>query len=574
MKDKIINEDILKMAVKISRIIDDGAERDNALSHIAQIQTAVNCPDDALETIAQIRYDDIRADAMRKSLDNMLSRYSINNDNMPLQNLWLDKLMDDTMAIPEPEIRCPKLHAINLIILSRLGDKEKALSLLKMTRREFLQLDNVRKRSKYLFAVYQMFEQLNDKTEAAATLRHILKRVSEYKPFIEQGAMIGMVAHEFWKMQDKQAALECIYHAKNKKALGYAYLQLIKLLAVGGNINDALPIVQMLDSEKQKNMGMHFIGMGKSVIENISKMPGVIISINKSQFFRKKSKNHSSDYSSSSKPESISRPVWFSVTVAITSEKDFDAEDDADSSAPQSEENSRDANAADNSNTQENWDKYDWDGYNWDSIKDNHKELADLWSNNEEDDSEEDDLEEIDSEYDDLEEDDAAEDDPEEDKINKFLELIKSQGVSGGLSGLSKKDFEVLHNIIQRKLSSKKHPVKSAEKRMLSDRYFCIIETIPGTVSFNRTLPPSLFLHFLCKLTQFFNVLNKDNDARITPRKLEKIEDYIIREKETGFDNALQEIIIQGDYSFAVECALNHFCILNKDKLIFGYESL
>ena len=317
MNDTFIHEDLLEKSIKIARVIDDSVERDNALSNIAQIQTAINCPDDALETISLIRYDDIRADAVRKSLDNLLARYSSNNKSLPQLDFWLDKLMEDTMAIPEPEIRCPKLHTINLLILSRLEDKEKAISILKMTRREFALLDNVRIRSKYLFAVYQMFQQMNDQAEAASTLKSILKRISEYRPIVEQGVMLGMVAHEYWKLEEQQVAIECIHHADSAKAQSYGFLQLIKLLAVSGKVDDAQPFIDLLETEKLKGMGLHFIEMGKSIISHVSKMPGAIISINKSRFFR----NSSKDYYSNSESEDNPRPVWCGFTVSITSEK-------------------------------------------------------------------------------------------------------------------------------------------------------------------------------------------------------------------------------------------------------------
>ena len=111
-----MKEDILKMAVKIARVIDDSAERDIALSRIAQVQAAANRPEDALDTIAYINYADIRVDALLKSLDNMQTRSCLKKESMPQMDSWLEKLMEETMAIPEINVRCPKLNAINLLI--------------------------------------------------------------------------------------------------------------------------------------------------------------------------------------------------------------------------------------------------------------------------------------------------------------------------------------------------------------------------------------------------------------------------------------------------------------------------
>lgn len=596
MNDNYIYEDILEKSIKIARVIDDSVERDNALSNIAQIQTALNCPDDALETISLIRYDDIRADAVRKSLDNLLARYSSNNKSLPQLDFWLDKLMEDTMAIPEPEIRCPKLHTINLLILSRLEDKEKAISILKMTRREFALLDNVRKRSKYLFAVYQMFQQMNDQTEAVSTLKSILKRISEYRPTVEQGVMLGMVAHEYWKMKEQQFAIECIHHADSAKAQSYGFLQLIKLLAVSGKVDDAQPFIDLLESEKLKGMGMHFIEMGKSIISHVSKMPGAIISINKSRFFRNSSKKNSSDYYSNSESEGNPRPVWCGFTVSITSEKIAHPENDADNAKQSDETNDDEDN---DSNSEEvNLDKYDWDKYDWDSIKENHRELTDLWNDNEEDDFEEEDSDDdnsdeededdvdgyLDSEDDEDEEDEESNDDNDEDgdnndrsdltqKIRKLLDLFSATKTDKELTGFSPRKVEPFVNYILRKFSSRNSLSGLDIDRILNERFFCITESIQGTVSFNRTLPPSLFQVFLHKLTQFFSILNKDNNTRIVSDSKERIEEYITRQKEIGFDSAWQEVISQGNYSLAVECALNHFCSLNKDKMFLGYES-
>ena len=104
------------------------------------------------------------------------------------------------------------------------------------------------------------------------------------------------------------------------------------------------------------------------------------------------------------------------------------------------------------------------------------------------------------------------------------------------------------------------------------DKYFSMTEAIQGIVSFNRTLPPSLYQHFLRRLAMFFPIIDEDF-YRERPPKKEKIEEFTARQEELGFDAALQEVISQGDYRFAVECSLNFYCSRNNENLVFGYES-
>lgn len=643
MKADIKYDELLNKSINIARVIDDGASRDKALSCIAQIQAAIDCPNDALETISLIRYDDIRADAVRKSLDNLIMRYSSNNQSLPQLDFWLDKLMEDTMAIPEPEIRCPKLHIINLLILSRLEDKEKAISILKMIRREFSRLDNVRKRSKYLFAVYQMFQQMNEQAEAVSTLKSILKRISEYRPTIEQGVMLGMVAHEYWKMNDQQLANECILLADSAKAMSYAYLQLIQLLAFDGKIDDALSFIDLLENEKHKNIGNRFIEIGKFITSHVSILSGAIISINKSRLFRKSSKNSSPDFLFNSESESSQRPVCFGFSVAITPKNNEHMENDA-KSDKQTDENSvddpdsvNDSNSEGDNHDTYDWDKFDWDKFDGDAIKENHEELKNLWNENDDDDYEEDDSDDdddydelIDSDEDDSDEDenfDSDEDEDDEDEIfnsddddddnddndendfiksdfddlifdnddddeeinsededeedssdvaqqlRKLLDIFTSSFTGNHKSGFSPQKMEFLQKFFRKQLASINDSSDVDVNRFLNERFFCITESIPGAVSFNRTLPSSLFLFFLRRLTQFFSVLNIVFDFENESFENAKT-DFLNRQLQIGFEAALQEVISQGNYKFAVDCAINHFLSLNTDQLVVGYENL
>ncbi|MBR0238996.1 MAG: hypothetical protein IJQ39_12955, partial [Thermoguttaceae bacterium] len=183
-------------------------------------------------------------------------------------------------------------------------------------------------------------------------------------------------------------------------------------------------------------------------------------------------------------------------------------------------------------------------------------------NNNDEDEDEDDDDKDDDDDRSDLTQ-----------KIRKLLDLFSSTKTDKELTGFSPRKVEPFLNYILRKFSSRNSLSGLDIDRILNERFFCITESIQGTVSFNRTLPPSLFQVFLHKLTQFFSILNKDNNTRIVSVSKERIEDYITRQKEIGFDSAWQEVISQGNYSLAVECALNHFCSLNKDKMFLGYES-
>ena len=629
-----MKDDILKTAVKIARIIDGNAERDIALSKIAQLQAAANCPEEALETIAQIRYVDIRADALRIALDNLQTRYFLKKENMPQMDLWLEKLMEDTMAIPEIEVRCPKLHAINLLILSRLDEKEKVLNLLEQSRNEFVRLSVGRKRSKYLFALYQLFYQLNNEAEAIATLENILERISDYKPDIQQGLMIGLVAYEFWKIQGRHSALECIESIQNKTVQSYAFLQLVELLAVGGNVKDALEIAKNLDDEEQKSAGDSFIRMGRSFIRNVFEMKGAIICLNKSFYFSDKFGNQDFGFSSREKKSPVPRPVWFSLTVSISpkdkEDSDADESDAAEDNKRQDERETANSEQIDDSCTQEtDWDKYDWDGYNWDKVKSDNKELEKFWSENDCDDEDGDDAEDNEADWEESDDDDGEDwkgsddedndgegwkgsddeedndgedwkesddeeddedvdwkesddedDDEDDDSSNKPDKNLEKKLLSKFLE-MKQREFlkkfanhglpEPLQKIFMNRMHDKTEEDQDEAPR---DRYFCMTEEIQGIVSFNRLLPPGLYQHFLRRLSIFFPIVNKDVKKNMTPHYREKIEDYIVRQSEIGFEAAWQEVISQGDYYFAVECALNDYYLKHKESLVFGFVPL
>lgn len=612
LKDNNMKDDILKTAVKIARIIDGNVERDKALSKIAQIQAAANCPEGALETIAQIRYVDIRADALRNALDNLLTRYCLKKENMPQLDLWLEKLMDDTMAIPEIEVRCPKLHAINLLVLSRLNDREKVLNLLEQSRNEFTRLSIGRKRCKYLFALYQLFYQLDNEAQAIATLDNILERISEYKPVVQQGLMIGLVAYEFWKIQGRSSALECIESVQNKTVQSYAYLQLVELLAIGGNVKDSLQIAEKLDDEEQKNASESFIRMGKSFIRNACEMKGVIICLNKSFYFSDRFNNSEFDFSFQGKKRPIPRPVWFSLSVSIPKKEDSDASESGNSEEIERQNERGDINSEQESDTQEtDWDKYDWDGYDWDKVKSNNKELEQFWNENDSDDDEDNDADadedaqwdesddddsdswnesdddddereswkESDDESDDDEEDDYEEE--EDDEVDEEADKKLANELMSNFLEMKQREFlkkfasHGIPDAVQKFFMNRNHNEADADpEEAPKDKYFCMTEEIQGIVSFNRTLPAGLYQHFLRRLTIFFPLINKDVKEYASPRQRERIKEYIARQREVGFEAAWQEVISQGDYYFAVECALNNFYSMNKDDLVFGFVSI
>lgn len=609
-----MNDDILNTAVKLARIIDDNAERDNALSWIAQIQAAVNLPEDSLKTIERIRYVDIRADALRKALDNLQTRFYSNKESLTQMDSWLEKLMEETMAIPEIDVRCPKLNAINLLILSRLDDKEKVQTLLKQSRNEFARLKIGRKRSKFLFAVYQMFQQIGNEAEALATLDIILEGISEYKPLDQQGLMIGLVVYEFWKIQGRDLALKYIECIEDPTVQSYAYLQLAELLSVSGNFKDAQQIADCLDDEEHKSSCEHFIDMGKTLIRNASEMKGAVICINKSMYFNNKSNDKTSDKSFGEKPHSFSRPVWLCLTVSIMP-KDKNDTDNPESDLIKDDEQSDESGSADQEQTNEtqnqetDWDKYDWDGFDWDNIITKNKEIGEkLWNNSypdddddmedsndspedvwqESDDDETESWKESDDEAEPWEESDEESDDNDAALWNSDINVDNPENESSDNDennsipkSLEKKQREFLKkfadngfpDIIQKIILNRfKHTGNASLDNVPNDKFFCLTESIPGIVSFNRTLPPSLYQHFIRRLTIFFPIIQKDVKERLTPQILEQVEEYISRQEEVGFEEALQEVISQGDYYFAVECALNYFCYRNKDNLIFGYE--
>ncbi|MBR5159995.1 MAG: hypothetical protein IKW80_00080, partial [Thermoguttaceae bacterium] len=278
-----MNENVLNTAVKIAKIVDDNVDRDVALSKIAQVQAAVNYVDDAWETISQIRYVDIRADAIRRSLDNQLTRYISKNETMPGLDLWIDKLMEETFAIPNIQERCINLQSIILFILPRLDDKDLAISLLKQARNEFAQMDDLVARSKYLFTACEMFLQLNNIDEGTVTLELIQERIYDIEPHIQQGLLLGLLAHEYWKMQDYMSAFECIGSVENREIQTYACLQLVEALSNSGKFNDAEPIAEQQEVLKFKNIGKLLINMGRNVFRSFPRnAKNIIFNLSKS----------------------------------------------------------------------------------------------------------------------------------------------------------------------------------------------------------------------------------------------------------------------------------------------------
>ena len=316
-----MNDDILTTAVKIAKIIDDGVDRDNALSRIAQVQAAFNYADDAWETISQIRYVDIRAEAMRISLDNQLTWHISKKETMPELDYWIEKLMEETLAIPSIKDRCSCLHSIILFIQPRLDDKKTALSLVKQARDEFAQLDNLIDRSKYLFTACEMFLQLNKIDEATATLELIQKRISEINSPVQQGLLIGLMVYEYWKMQDYMSAFECIGRIENKKIQSYAYWQLVEVLSSSGQFNDSESIAKQQDENKRKNYGKLLINIGKNVFRSFPQnMNNIVFNLNKSYMFCNEIEAEDrSDSDSSPEMDSFGRPAWVNHIMVIKS---------------------------------------------------------------------------------------------------------------------------------------------------------------------------------------------------------------------------------------------------------------
>lgn len=264
---------ILTTAAKVARIIDDNFERDEALKNIATYLAAANCPEESLKVCEQVRYVDIRADALRKSLDNLLERYSNLKCAMPpIIDDICDKMLEDTLAVPDPVDRCKKLHCITIFILRRL-DKEKCnsdpLSILFRCREEQAKLADVIIRNVHLHSICQMYQFFKMQDEASNTLELILERISEIQPASRQGRMLGRVAQEYWKMEDYLSAFDCIGRAEDRKAQTYAYEQLVESLVMSGKIEDAENIVEQMDESPAKQAGKHIVALGKEIFKSM-----------------------------------------------------------------------------------------------------------------------------------------------------------------------------------------------------------------------------------------------------------------------------------------------------------------
>ncbi|MBR5160711.1 MAG: hypothetical protein IKW80_03720 [Thermoguttaceae bacterium] len=609
-----MNDDILTTAVKIAKIIDDGVDRDNALSRIAQVQAAINYADDAWETISQIRYVDIRAEALRRSLDNQLTWYILKKETMPELDLWIEKLMEETLAIPNIRERCSNLQSIILFILPRLDDKETALSMAVNARNEFAQLKNIIDRSKYLFTACEMFLQLNNFEEATATIELIQERISEIRSPVEQGLLLGLLAHEYWKMQDYMSAFECIGCVENRKIQSYAYLQLVEALSNGGQFNDAESIVEQQEEKKQKNLGNLLISMGKNVFRSFPQnLNNIVFNLNKSYVFcNELDAEDSFDSDPSQNSDPLRRPTWVNHLMVIKSagnENDKAEQSESDSNADNerpefkilqenqiesyvqfvsSETNDSDEDDDDDGESWKDSDDDD-DGESWKDSDDDDD--GESWKDSDDDDEgeewkrssdvdENDDNDEEDVD-DDLDNDDV--DDQEDDVDNDKDDERPSEGGD---------KHDIISDFINNKMDQLPFPEKIRKlhelflervinlNRNLNDfpkeKYFCLMETSLGIITFNQTLPPKMLQRLLRKIFILIHSIKskKKEIETLFPQDLEKVDEFSNRTDEIGFDDAWQEVISQGDYKFAVESALNYYCYNHKKELFFGCEYL
>ena len=619
-----MDENVLTTAVKIAKIIDDGVDRDVALSKIAQVQAAANYTDDAWETISQIRYVDIRADAIRRSLDNQLTRYISKKETMPELDYWIEKLMEETLAIPNINERCPHLQSIILFILPRLDDKEMALSLVKQARNEFAQLDNLIDRSKYLFTACEMFLQFHNVDEATATLELIQERISDIKSPVHQGLALGMVANEYWKMQDYMSAFECIGRIENREIQSYAYLQLVELLSNSGQFNDAESIVEQQEEKKQKNLGRLLISMGKNVFRSFPKeMNNFVFNLHKSFVFNDELEqledNFESDNSSDSSRKSCSwgKPTWVNHLMVIkmelsidkdkdkpeienledkiqteikivrenqiesfvqfaSSEKDSDDDDDGESWKDSDDDDDGESWKGSNADDEgESWKGSDDDDDD-ESWKGSDDDDGESWKHAGDDDSDDDSDEVEDEDEDDdsadvdVNDDDEEEENDDEGPRNKH-DLI-SDFINNKLDHLPLPEkIRKLHELFLEKVVNINQNLDVPK-----EKYFCLSETSLGIISFNQALPPKLLQRLMRKIFILFHSIktNKKDKESLYPYKKEKVEEFTNRMDEIGFDDALQEVISQGDYKFAVACVLHSFCHKRQSELFFGCEYL
>ena len=619
-----MNDDILTTAVKIAKIIDDGVDRDNALSRIAQVQAAINYVDDAWETISQIRYVDIRAEALRRSLDNQLTWHISNKETMPELDLWIEKLMEETLAIPNIQERCLNLQSIILFILPRLDDKETALSIVVNARNEFAQLKNIIDRSKYLFTACEMFLQLNNDEEATATLELIQERISEISSPVDQGLSLGLLAHEYWKMQDYMSAFECIGRVDNRKIQSYAYLQLVEALSNGGQFNDAEPIVEQQENTKQKNLGRLLVNMGKNVFRSFPQnIKNIVFNLNKSFVFcNELDAEDSFDSDPSPKLDPLKRPTWVNHLMIIKSvgkenddveQSESDSNDDDERSEfkiiqenqiesfvqfVSSENNDSDEDDDDGESWKDSDD--DDDGEEWKRSSEDNDDDGEEWKRSSEDDDDDGEEWKRSSEDDDDDGEEWKRSSDEEDEDNDDIEDEDVDDVDDDVdddsNDESPSDGGDKHDLISDYINKKMDQLPFHEKirklhelflervmnlnRNLNDfpkeKYFSLMETSQGIIIFNQALPPKLLKRLLRKIFILIHSIksNKKEIETLFPQNLEKIEEFTSRVDDVGFDDAWQEVISQGDYKFAVESALNYYCYNHKKEMFFGCEYL
>ena len=596
-----MNDNILTTAVKIAKIIDDGVDRDNALSRIAQVQAAINYADDAWETISQIRYVDIRAEAIRRSLDNQLTWHISKKETMPELDLWIEKLMEETLAIPNRIDRCSSLQSIILFILPRLDDKETTLSVVKQARNEFAQLENIIDRSKYLFTACEMFQQLNNADEATATIELIQERIFEIKSPVEQGLLLGLLAHEYWKMQDYMSAFECIGRVDNREIQSNAYMQLVELLSNSGLFNDAEPIVDQQEEKKQKNIGSLLINMGKNVFRSFPQnMNNIVFNLNKSfMFCNELDAEDSFDSDRSPKSDPLRRPTWANHLMVIESvEKENDDVEQSESDSNEKDEHREFKIIQENqiesfvqfvSSEDNDSDEDDEDGESW---KDSHDDDDDeSWKDSDVDDDGEEwkrSNDEVDDEEDVADDEEDVVDDDEEDVENDD-EDDKNEDDESRPEGGNKRDLindfinkmnhlpfpekiRKLHELFMQRVINLNQNLNDVPK----EKYFCLMETSQGIIIYNQALPPKLLKRLLRKIFILIHSIKskKKEIETLFPQDLEKIEEFSSRMDDVGFDDAWQEVISQGDYKFAVESALNYYCYNHKKELFFGCEYL
>lgn len=280
-----MNKPLLETAINVARMIDDSTDRDESLCAIAAVMAAEGNETGAQNCIGQIRIDEIRAEALRKSLDNLLAQPDDKKDSLGIVNggaclsSWVDNTLNAVELITDEDDKAEQCRSLIMYILPRIN-KEKSLESLLRVREQVCRMANPTKRTETLLLIAQMFTLRDKREETAKTLELSLQKINLIGKRKKLGMLLGKIAQEYWSLGDYLSAFDCIGRIENRQVQTMAYRNLAEGLALTGKFGDAESIVEQLDDENAKAWGKRIIEIGKNIYQQMPQdSVGIMINV-------------------------------------------------------------------------------------------------------------------------------------------------------------------------------------------------------------------------------------------------------------------------------------------------------